>query len=286
MKYAKVLSNGNTIVSESSCDASYQRKSMHYTIKFVFGGIESCDIKNKNLNIYPDSFVVLNAGTNFSSRIESSTPVRTFSLSFTEHFINDFHKSLSKNMQIEVGEVFEPHTFKASIYPFTPDIKQKVNTLKNYLDNGLNDELLINEYMHDTLLNYYKIYDEEINKRIGKLNFVREKTKEDVLKRLTIAKEYMNSNFNKNLTLEGIAEHCCLSVNHFLRTFKEAYDITPYQYLVKIRLKRAKDLLQYSNYSLNEIVGMIGFECTSSFIRLFKNNFNTTPSKYKKSRLN
>jgi len=286
MKYSKVLTNGNTIVSETSCDASYQHKNTNYTIKFVFGGSENCGLQNKNLNIYPDSFAVLNAGTKFSSKIESPTPVRTFSLSFTEKFINDFHKSLVKNNQYHINRKFGSHTFNESIYPFSESIKQNVNLLKNYLDKGLNDERLINEYMQDTLLNYYKIYDEEFNQRIDKLSFVRTKTKEDVLKRLTIAKEYMSSNFNKNITLEGVAEHCCLSVNHFLKTFKEAYDITPYQYLVQIRLKRAKDLLQYSNYSLNEIVTMIGFECPSSFIRLFKNNFKTTPSKYKKSRLN
>ncbi|MDN3586635.1 helix-turn-helix domain-containing protein [Pedobacter aquatilis] len=286
MKYSKVLANGNTIVSETSCDASSQHKNTNYTIKFVFGGSENYGIQNRNFNIYPDSFAVLNAGTQFISKIESITPVRTFSISFTETFINEFHKSLRKDNKHYTGIKFDSKTFSESVYPFSDDIKQNVNLLKNYLDKGLNDEILINEYMHDTLLNYYKIYDEEFNQRINKLSFVRVKTKQDVLKRLTIAKEYMSSNFNKNITLEGVAEHCCLSVNHFLKTFKEAYDVTPYQYLVQIRLKRAKDLLQYSNYSLNEIVNMVGFECPSSFIRLFKNNFKITPSKYKKSRLN
>ncbi|WP_231458602.1 MULTISPECIES: AraC family transcriptional regulator [unclassified Pedobacter] len=286
MRYAKVLSNGNTIVSETSCDATYQDKGMFYTIKFVFGGRENCGMQNRNLNIYPDSFAVLNIGTKFSSKIESPTPVRTFSLSFTERFISDFYASLNRNKQNEIGKAFDPHTFYESIYPFSDGIKEQVNLLKNYLDEGLNDELLINAYMEETLLNYYKIYDEEINQRINKLNFVREKTKEDVLKKLTVAKAFMNSNFNKSLTVEEIAEHCCLSINHFLKTFKEAYEITPHQYLLQIRLQRAKDLLQYTHYSLNEIVGLIGFECPSSFIRLFKNHFNITPSKYKKSRLN
>jgi len=284
MKYSKVLTNGNTIVSETSCDASSQHNNKNYTIKFVFGGSENCGLQNRSLNIYPDSFAVVNAGTKFSSKIESLTPVRTFSLSFTETFINDFHESIKSDNQI--NKKFDAHSFNETIYPFSDEIKQNVNLLKNYLDKGLNDELLINEYMQDTLLNYYKIYDKEFNQRINKLNFVRTKTKEDVLKRLSSAKEYMSSNFNKNITLEGVAEHSCLSVNHFLKTFKEAYDITPYQYLVQIRLKRAKDLLQYSNFSLNEIVSMVGFECPSSFIRLFKNNFKITPSKYKKSRLN
>ncbi|MGN7987314.1 AraC family transcriptional regulator [Pedobacter jeongneungensis] len=288
MRYVKELSNRNKIVSESTCDAIYEQQNDAYTIKFVFSGAEDCEINKRRFSIYPDTFAVVNAGTNFCSKIDSINPVNTFSVSFGEHFFSDFHHTLSASHEnlLDGKEVKSRPAFTESLYPFTGDMRFNVQHLKNQLDKGLKDEMLINEYMYHCLLNYYKIYDREVVQKLDKLSFIKTKTREEVLKRLTLAKEYISSNYNQNITLENIAEQACLSVNHLLRTFKEAYEISPYQFLMQLRLNRAKRLLQTTSYSLNEIVGLVGFECPSSFIRLFKNTFNITPLKYKKSKLN
>ncbi|MGM9476562.1 helix-turn-helix transcriptional regulator [Pedobacter sp. GSP4] len=288
MRYVKELSNRNKIVSESTCEALYEQQNDAYTIKFVFNGSENCEINKRKFRIYPDTFAIVNAGTNFCSKIDSINPVNTFSVSFGENFIKDFHHSFSSSDEnlLDGKEAGEIPAFIESLYPFTGDMRFNVLHLKKQLDKGLNNEMLINEYMYHCLLNYYKIYDKEVVQKLGRLSFIKTKTREEVLKRLTLAKEFISSNYNQNISLEHIAEQACLSVNHLLRTFKEAYEISPYQFLMQLRLNRAKMLLQTTSYSLNEIVGLVGFECPSSFIRLFKNTFNITPLKYKKSRLN
>ncbi|MNY61257.1 HTH-type transcriptional activator RhaS [compost metagenome] len=91
----------------------------------------------------------------------------------------------------------------------------------------------------------------------------------------------MISNYNKNIRLDDIAQMACLSVNHLLRTFKQAYQQSPHQFLTKIRLQQAKHLLKNTDYPVNEIVDIVGFECPSSFIRLFRNSFNITPGQYR-----
>lgn len=288
MRYVKELSNKNKIVSDSTCEALYEQQNEAYTIKFVFNGEETCEINKRKFNIYPDTFAVVNAGSNFSSKIDSINPVNTFAVSFGESFISDFHHSFSYSEEnlLDGKEAIEMPDFMESLYPFAGDMRFNVLHLKNQLDKGLKDEMLINEYLYHCLLNYYKIYDKEVVQKLDKLSFIKTKTRQEVLKRLTLAKEYISSNYNQNITLEQIAEQACLSVNHLLRTFKEAYEISPYQFLMQLRLNRAKKLLQTTSYSLNEIVGLVGFECPSSFIRLFKHTFNITPLKYKKSRLN
>ncbi|QIL39511.1 helix-turn-helix transcriptional regulator [Pedobacter sp. HDW13] len=288
MRYVKELSNRNKIVSESTCEALYEQQNDAYTIKFVFSGAETCEINKRKFNIYPDTFAVVNAGSNFSSKIDSISPVNTFAVSFGENFITDFHRSFSCSDEnlLDGKDTSQMPEFMESLYPFMGDMRFNVLHLKSQLDKGLKDEMLINEYLYHCLLNYYKIYDKEVIQKLDKLSFIKTKTRQEVLKRLTLAKEYISSNYNQNITLEQIAEQACLSVNHLLRTFKEAYEISPYQFLMQLRLNRAKKLLQTTSYSLNEIVGLVGFECPSSFIRLFKHTFNITPLKYKKSRLN
>ncbi|WP_293306773.1 helix-turn-helix transcriptional regulator [Pedobacter sp. UBA5917] len=288
MRYVKELSNRNKIISEHTCEALYEQQNDAYTIKFVFNGAEDCEINKRRFCIYPDTFAVVNAGTNFCSKIDSINPVNTLAVSFGENFIKDFHHTFSSSNEslLDGKEVKEAPAFIESLYPFTGDMRFNVLHLKKQLDKGLKDEMLINEYMYHCLLNYYKIYDREVVQKLDRLSFIKTKTREEVLKRLTLAKEYICSNYDQNITLEDIAEQACLSVNHLLRTFKEAYETSPYQFLMQLRLNRAKGLLQTTSYSLNEIVGLVGFECPSSFIRLFKNTFNITPLKYRKSKLN
>lgn len=288
MRYVRELKNQNRIVSEHTCASSHQQENGSCTIKFVFKGAEDCEVGRRKLRIYPDSFAIFNEGSNFSSRIDSITPVNTLSVSFGRQFIHDFHQSYcnSHAEQLDGKLNMTSPLFLESLYPFGGDMRFNIMHLKKQIDNGQGDEMLINEYLYHCLLNYYQIYQKEYTQKLDQLSFTKTRTREEILKRLTVAKEYMSSNFDQKLTLESIAENACLSVNHLLRTFKEAYQLSPYQFLMNLRLNRAKHLLQTTNYSLNEVVNTIGFECTSSFIRLFKAHFKVTPLKYRKVRFN
>lgn len=103
----------------------------------------------------------------------------------------------------------------------------------------------------------------------------------EILRRLSLAEDYIMSNYDRNIRLGDIAQAACMSVNHFLRTFKQAYQQSPHQFLTKFRLQQAKYYLRNTDYPINEIVDMVGFECPSSFIRLFKNSFEITPGQYR-----
>jgi AraC-like DNA-binding protein len=249
----------------------------------VLSGIEKCIINKREISIFPDSFAVFNTGTSYNSLIDSITPVNTISLSFSTGFVTDFNNAHQlDNDSLLDGKAQHAPEFLETLYPFAGDIRYTVMHLKHQLDKGMDNEMLMNEYLYHCLLNYYGIYQTEILQKLSRLSFTKTKTKEEILKRLAVAKDFINSNYNKNVLLEDISACCCLSVNHLLRTFKEAYGISPYQYLIQLRINRAKQLLQSTNYPLSEIVGLIGFENTSSFIRLFKQLVKMTPAKFRK----
>ncbi|WP_113638262.1 helix-turn-helix domain-containing protein [Nubsella zeaxanthinifaciens] len=284
MRYIKELSNRNRIVSENTCKSFYKPSdSSHYTIKFVLSGVEKCIINKREISIFPDSFAMLNTGTDYNSVIDSITPVNTISLSFDTNFVSDFNDAhrLTDNALLD-GKSNQSPLFIETLYPFVGDIHYNVMNLKNQLDRGVDNEMLMNEYLYHCLLNYYGVYQKEVVQKLSKLSFTKAKTKEEILKRLAVAKDYINSNYDKNVLLEDISACCCLSVNHLLRTFKEAYGISPYQYLMQLRISRAKYLLKSTDYPLSEIVCLIGFENTSSFIRLFKQTTKMTPAKFRK----
>lgn len=114
------------------------------------------------------------------------------------------------------------------------------------------------------------------------LKFVKMATRVEVFRRVGLAKDYIIGHHDKKIKLQDVALSCCLSVNHLLRNFKQVYGVSPHKYLMLVRLQRAKLLLETTTYSVNEISMLVGFECTSSFIRLFKQYFHYTPIAFKK----
>ena len=116
---------------------------------------------------------------------------------------------------------------------------------------------------------------------VSQLNVQKESTRLDLLKRAAIAKEYILKNYNKKFGLKDVAYASCFSVNHLLRTFKAVYGISPYKFLSKVKLEKAKRFLEDGKYQVADISFLIGFNSISSFIRLFKSVFNITPLKYK-----
>ncbi len=288
MKFLRVLKNNNQISSETVKQAYYPEHVSNFSIKMVFSGNTTYNLGKRQLNLYPDSFLAINLGTTFSSKVDSSIPVSNLSISFAPSFLSDFYKTQHKTHKELLDDPFNMEEisdsfFLETIYPFAGDMKYNIMHLKQQLEQEAPDDLLINEYLHHCLINYHKVYTKEVTDKSEKLNFLNNSTKVEILRRLTFAKEFINSNYNKKLELDDIAQSACLSVNHLLRTFKQAYGKSPHQYLIQVRIDRSKYLLKNTNYTINDIVEIIGFECPSSFIRLFKSLNRTTPGKYRMS---
>jgi len=288
MEYLRTLRNNNVIYSGTRSTYNQQTTS-DFSIRFVFSGNERYNIGKRQLSIYSDSFLILNKGTHYTSTVESAVPVQSFGISFDDKFLQEFKNGwqLKDEALLDLNKYpfinRHEQEFYETIYPFRGDIFFNIKHLKHHLDHGLKDELLINEYLQHCLINYFQIFNEEIFQKAQRLNFLSKSTKIEILRRLNLAKEYLYSNYNTNISLNELAEYACLSVTHLLRTFRQAFHQTPHQFLVQIRLQRAKELLKNTDYPVNEIVNMIGFDCPSSFIRLFKDRFQTTPMKYRQS---
>ena len=281
MDYIKVLSNKNRIVS-TTIPKSAPQIAGGFTLRFVFGGSELCTIGRRQLSIHNDSFIVMNRGTQFMGNFGSLTPESVFAIEFDEEFLTAFNLShgYTGNLLTGYTGLIQPELAE-TIYPFKMEIKHAVTKLKEYLDNGGTDERQLKEYLNRCLMSYYNIYSEEILDKTLNLNFLHHSTKVEILRRLNLAKEYLYANYNRNVNLDNLADHACLSVNHLLRTFKLAYDQSPHQFLIQLRLQRAQLLLTKTEYPIYEIVNMVGFKCTSSFIRLFRTRYKTTPLKYR-----
>ncbi|WP_099159680.1 response regulator [Virgibacillus ndiopensis] len=94
------------------------------------------------------------------------------------------------------------------------------------------------------------------------------------------AKKYVRENFQQAITLEETAAHVNLSPNYFSNMFKQEFGTTFIDYVTKVRLQRAKELIEGNNYSLKEISYMIGYKDPNYFSRVFKKQFLVSPKRF------
>lgn len=87
----------------------------------------------------------------------------------------------------------------------------------------------------------------------------------------------INQNFSRNLTLEYIAEYAGVSKNYFCRLFKEETGENFVEYINRLRIEKAKQLIAESNKSMKEISSTVGLDYTY-FCKVFKNSVGKRPS--------
>jgi AraC family transcriptional regulator len=94
--------------------------------------------------------------------------------------------------------------------------------------------------------------------------------------------EFIIDHLSEDLLLEAIAQEAGMSQYHFARLFKQTTGLSPYQYVIKCRIERAKLLLLQSKLKISEVASMVGFADQSQFTRHFKRLLGVTPKEMRK----
>lgn len=94
----------------------------------------------------------------------------------------------------------------------------------------------------------------------------------------------MAQHFTSAVTVHELAGKACLSVYHFLRSYRKRYHETPRQYLIRRRLEFAKNLLETTELSITEICLESGFSSLGTFSTLFRRRTGFSPSDYRARR--
>lgn len=93
--------------------------------------------------------------------------------------------------------------------------------------------------------------------------------------------EYINENLGNKLDVDSLSKKAYMSRSQFFRTFKTEFGITPVQFIINERLKRAKNLLTSSRQTIQQISLETGFDDVNNFIKLFKKSEGLTPGSYR-----
>ena len=100
--------------------------------------------------------------------------------------------------------------------------------------------------------------------------------------KLRQAIDYIQAHLSKDISLQAIATELGMSPYYFSHLFKKSTGISPYQYLLKCRMERAKQLLLKGDTSIADVALQVGFTSQSQFGKHFKRFTGVTPKQFMK----
>jgi YesN/AraC family two-component response regulator len=123
------------------------------------------------------------------------------------------------------------------------------------------------EWLIESVCRFFELQEQKIESR-----------KYEVVEK---ARQYIEDHLQEPLSLEIVAEQVHLMPRYLSRLFKEESGSTFTEYVTHIRLNKAKELIETTPYSVEQISVLAGFSSSAYFSRKFKEAFGWTPKVYK-----
>lgn len=240
-----------------------------FNICFVRSGYFEFEVFRDNLEVHVGRVLVSKPGSEHVARHIDDQPDICSVLDFKE----EFYRSLQEHYRYDIPWFFENNDIHSLLLKCTPEIDYLHNAILKLTTPGNGLQMQIDDLVLRVLDRVMRLLG-----NVEELPPLPSSIRKFHLSTVEKAKNYMLANFDQNLGLQQLADHCCVSLFHFSRIFKAVMKVTPHQYLSDIRLNHAKILLENTKYPVTQIAIQCGYNSVEHFATAYKLRFESTPS--------
>jgi AraC-like DNA-binding protein len=272
-----------------SCLRNFEKKvtDSGLSVKMAIKGEEEYLIDGLPYVLKPGKFLVVNKHQQFDVRIKSENWVEAVCFYLSEQVVEEVYTNLSRR---EVNNLDDPYELNTESLVFLEKLFTNTENELGAFIEQIKPYLLKNELtaVADPSQFFYTLAERllrsqvKIDRQIDRIPSSKQSTKEELYRRLTIARAYIMDNYTTNIKLDELSKVAYLSKYHLLRTYKLVFGITPYQEVLRLRLQKATELLP-DDQSLEEIALEVGFSDRRSFAKAFRKYFSCSPSEYRRT---
>ena len=278
------LNFSNRILHSHTTRFEKHEKDSGLSIKLAINGPEDYFIGPSRFKVTSGRYLLVNRHQEFICSIRQSVPTEGMCFYLDTEVVNGIHDSYLQSPEglLDNDLQHRPFELMEKVYSL------QENELGHYIQNILP---VLRDPKKSLELDYPQVFQElsehlvrsqlEIRKQLSRISNAKRSTREEIFRRVSKVRNFIDENFLNELCLEELASLACLSKFHFLRCFKEVYDISPYQYVIKRRLEHGKRLLGGPKASLSEIAYQIGFTDRRAFNKAFKKAFGLSPAEFR-----
>lgn len=210
--------------------------------------------------VEPGRLYFLKSGTMIDAKANDGKRVELYFMPFSYSFVSQKNNQPTSEFPLQ-GEYRVQHS---------PQIINLLDKLYNSKDSEIELTKMRQSFIFRELI-YRLVKNLSIDNSNGSTAEVIEKVM-----------DYIRENFMKELKIDSLAVMAGLSTSNFSRVFKKVTGMRPTDYLTKLRINRAKQLLVMSDYRLREIAHSIGYKDELYLSRVFKKVVGETPTSYMK----
>ena len=243
-------------------------------IGIILDGEGEFSVDDKVFPVRKGDLLLFNPGMlHQSRRINEKEPATEFYAGFSNiHFLN-----------MEYNQILFPHrTFllrpKEKTFLHLTRLAESMMAESRSTQPGR--YFMLKSYLTQMILLLYREQAEQQNSAAS--GFIFESTgKKYVVEKIV---DYLEDHYTEKISLDQIAQNMYLSPFYISRIFKSEVGDTPINYLINLRMEKARQLLQEKpNCSVQEIALQVGYDDAYHFSKLFKKHFGQSPSQYRKA---
>lgn len=257
------------------------------SIKCTFNGAEVYQVDGRSARVSDATYLILNQGQRYSSFIDETHEVESFSIffrpGFTEEALGGMTTPEDRLLDDRPSAGNGAIQFVEKLYPHDDLLSPVLRTIYSTLKQTRPEPVWMEEQFHLMAERMLQVH-RNVLAEVARLPAARPSTRVELYRRLSRARDYIESCYTEPITLAGVACESHLSPYHFLRLFRQTYGMTPFQHITRLRLDRAARLLVTTDETISGICFDLGFESPTSFSLLFRRHFGQSPTDYRQSR--
>lgn len=245
-------------------------------LRYVFSGSCNYILDGVSYAVKSGDIIICNPGVEHTNTfIHSKEPTTEFHVGFT-----DIHlKNLPKNTLYPENQspiFYIPANHRQEFVKCCYEILSEYDSKKQ-----INDLMIKSLVMKLLVLLIRELYPEQKSEEPQTVGYEFESSNKTYVVNTIIT--YLTENYARKISLSKISQNMYLSPVYISKLFKEETGESPINYLIQLRLEKAKDILSNSeNPSIKDIAKSVGYDDAYYFSKLFKKYYGVSPSNFKK----
>lgn len=258
----------------TKCNTSATEYTERFCICFIRSGFFEHQVFRRNHEAHVGRILVAKPRIEHVTRHIDNQP----DLCTVFDFTHAFYSHLTDNYKKELGWFFDNPDLHSVLIQTNPETEYVHGLLANKLFHLSDDHLLMDDLVVRLVSGICGVMSNKKEPANIPGNLIRHHL-------LTIekARAFVLQHFESNISLQQLADHCCVSLFHFARIFKSVMNISPHQYLLQVRLHHAKVILQSTALPVADVAFRCGFNSLEYFTTAFRQRFRLTPTDFRQT---
>lgn len=263
--------------------AAHSMPAGRFVLRSAAHGRELCRLDGRSLRIDDDVYLIINDDAAYDTRIAASRSVESFAIEFrrglAEEVLSSMVLPIHAGLEFPDAQLPYPVHFTECLRAHDSLVSPPLRFIRHHARRGVQAD----SWYEDQLLFLFERMlrsQQQIQLAIARIPAVRRATRRELFRRVSLATDYIESNYENDLTLADLASVASMSRCHLLRWFTLIHDTTPREYLQRRRLHAAMHLLELDDAPIEDVAAEVGLE-RGTLARRMRRHIGTLPTVFR-----